>query len=165
MGCWASPARGVLSALAFSMPYRPRGLQRRLPDGGFSLSAISGTPSPLWRCSGVLGAGRSVPICSAVSGWEATAMPVTEREIYRSPNGDQWYLVQERGSDRGYVRHQPNRASGGQSSLTDVREFLAEGHGPQSLSGSALRRRHPCRWSRRCSARPSRHRLRGKSQG
>ncbi len=58
-------------------------------------------------------------------------MPVTEREIYRSSNGDQWYLVQERGSDRGYVRHQPNRASGGQSSLTDVRDFLAEGHGPQ----------------------------------
>src|SRR5437899_1151265 len=65
-------------------------------------------------------AGRAVPICSAVGGWEATAMPVTEREIYRSSNGDQWYLVQERGSDRGYVRHQPNRASGGQSSLTDV---------------------------------------------
>ena len=58
-------------------------------------------------------------------------MPAIEREIYRSPNGDQWYLVQEPGSERGYVRHQPNRASGGQSSLTGVREFLAEGHGPQ----------------------------------
>jgi hypothetical protein len=58
-------------------------------------------------------------------------MPVTEREIYRSSNGDQWYLVRELGSDRGYVRHQPTRASGGQSSLTEVREFLAEGHGPQ----------------------------------
>ncbi len=58
-------------------------------------------------------------------------MPATERQIYRSSNGDQWYLVQERGSDWGYVRHQPNRASEGQSLLTDVREFLAEGHGPQ----------------------------------
>jgi hypothetical protein len=58
-------------------------------------------------------------------------MPATEREIYRSSNGDRWYLVQEPGSDRGYVRHQPNPASGGQSSLTDVRAFLAEGHGPQ----------------------------------
>jgi hypothetical protein len=27
-------------------------------------------------------------------------MPATEREIYRSSNGDRWYLVQERGSDR-----------------------------------------------------------------
>ena len=36
---------------------------------------------------------------------------------------------------------------------------------PEPLSGSALRRRHPCRWSRRCSARPSRHRRRGRSPG
>jgi hypothetical protein len=58
-------------------------------------------------------------------------MPATETEIYCSSNGDRWYLVQERGSNRGYVRHQPNPASGGQSSLTDVRAFLAESHGPQ----------------------------------
>ena len=58
-------------------------------------------------------------------------MPATEKELYRSSNGDRWYLVQEPGSNRGYVRHQPNPASGGQSSLTDVRAFLAEGHGPQ----------------------------------
>ncbi len=111
---------------------------RAVPDGGNALEVISVPPALRVRPAGspaaitrVCRAGRSVPICSAVSGWEATAMPVTEREIYRSSNGDRWDLVQERGSDRGYVRHQPNRASGGQSSLTDVREFLAEGHGPQ----------------------------------
>jgi hypothetical protein len=70
-------------------------------------------------------------------------MPVTEREIYRSSNGDQWYLVQEPGSNRGYVRHQPNRASGGQSSLMDVRTFLAEGHGPQHEALLRLLRKVP----------------------
>ena len=58
-------------------------------------------------------------------------LPITEREFYRSSNGDRWCLFQEKGSTRGYVRHQPNRASGGQSSLMDIRDFLAEGHGPQ----------------------------------
>jgi hypothetical protein len=30
-----------------------------------------------------------------------------------------------------YVRHQPNRASGGQSLRIEVEDFLSEGHGPQ----------------------------------
>ena len=58
-------------------------------------------------------------------------MPTTEKLIYRSPNGDQWYLVEESGSERVLVRHQPNRASGGRSSLMEVADFLAEGHGSQ----------------------------------
>jgi hypothetical protein len=29
------------------------------------------------------------------------------------------------------IRHQPNRASGGQSSLMEISDFLSEGHGPQ----------------------------------
>ena len=58
-------------------------------------------------------------------------MPTTERAIYRSSNGDQWYLVEEPGSERIFVRHQPNRASGGQSSRVEVADFLSEGHGPQ----------------------------------
>jgi hypothetical protein len=62
--------------------------------------------------------------------WEAQ-MPTTEKAIYRSSNGDQWYLVREPGSEQMFVRHQPNRASGGQSSLIEVADFLSEGHGPQ----------------------------------
>jgi hypothetical protein len=54
-----------------------------------------------------------------------------EQEVYRSSNGDRWFLVSEPGSDRMFVRHQPNLASGGQSSLMDIDAFLAEGHGPQ----------------------------------
>ena len=56
---------------------------------------------------------------------------MTEEVFYRSSNGDQWYLVQEPGTARMSVRHQPNRGSGGQSSLIEVAEFLSEGHGPQ----------------------------------
>ena len=60
-----------------------------------------------------------------------TVGAMTEKVFYRSSNGDQWYLVQEPGAERMYVRHQPNRASGGQSLLVDVVDFLSEGHGPQ----------------------------------
>ena len=67
------------------------------------------------------------PICSP----ESTVDGMTEKAFYHSSNGDQWYLVQEPGTERMSVRHQPNRASGGQSSLIDVVDFLSEGHGPQ----------------------------------
>jgi hypothetical protein len=56
---------------------------------------------------------------------------MTEEAFYRSANGDQWYLVREPGAERMHIRHQPNRASGGQSSLIVVEDFLSEGHGPQ----------------------------------
>jgi len=54
-----------------------------------------------------------------------------ETPFYRSSNGDRWYLGVEDTEARRMVRHQPNRASGGQSSLVGIEEFLAEGHGPQ----------------------------------
>ncbi len=49
--------------------------------------------------------------------------------VYRSSNGDQWYLVLDTEGMR--VRHQPIAASGGQVSMSDVSAFLSEGHGPQ----------------------------------
>jgi hypothetical protein len=54
-----------------------------------------------------------------------------QRVIYRSSNGDQWFLVRDAASKRVLVRHQPNRASGGRASLTEIDVFLSEGHGPQ----------------------------------
>jgi hypothetical protein len=51
--------------------------------------------------------------------------------IYASPNGDCWYLVRDPDPERLSVRHQPNRASGGQSTVLGIEGFLAEGHGPQ----------------------------------
>src|SRR3954447_17648378 len=67
---------------------------------------------------------------SAASVSEGARLP-PEQEVYRSSNGDCWYLVREPESERMLVRHQPNRASGGSSSLMSLEDFLAEGHGPQ----------------------------------
>ena len=58
-------------------------------------------------------------------------MQGNEEAFYRSSNGDQWYLVGEPDATRLMVRHQPNRASGGRSSIVEASEFLSEGHGPQ----------------------------------
>lgn len=52
--------------------------------------------------------------------------------IHASSNGDRWFLVRDAADPKRLrVRHQPNCASGGQASLVDVEQFLAEGHGPQ----------------------------------
>jgi hypothetical protein len=51
--------------------------------------------------------------------------------IYRNANGDVWYLVPDVKANRIWIRHQPNQASGRQSSLVDLGTFLSEGHGPQ----------------------------------
>lgn len=51
---------------------------------------------------------------------------------HATSNGDRWFLVRDDANPKRLrVRHQPNRASGGQASLVDVEQFLAEGHGPQ----------------------------------
>ena len=53
------------------------------------------------------------------------------RELYRSPNGDIWYLCRD-DSGRIYVQHVPNLASGGTRSETDVCSFLSRGgQGPE----------------------------------
>jgi hypothetical protein len=47
-----------------------------------------------------------------------------QRELYISPNGDQWLLCRDRDTDRVFVRHQPNAPSGGQVSDLDIGTFL-----------------------------------------
>jgi len=61
-----------------------------------------------------------------------------EAAIYRSSNGDVWYLAPDVETNRLWVRHQPNRASGGRSSLVDLDTFLSEGQGPQHEALSQL---------------------------
>jgi hypothetical protein len=58
-------------------------------------------------------------------------MPVISRELYCSSNGDRWYLEREPRSERVFVRHQPNAASGGDAALIELAEFLARNHGPE----------------------------------
>jgi hypothetical protein len=65
------------------------------------------------------------------------------RVIYRSANGDAWYLGRD-GVGWVYVEHEPNLPSGGKASRVDVGTFLARGAaGPEhqaliSLVGSLV---------------------------
>jgi len=53
------------------------------------------------------------------------------RELYRSPNGDCWFLGREPADGRAFVIHQPNAPSGGRLSHIELGAFLAGGNGPE----------------------------------
>jgi hypothetical protein len=57
------------------------------------------------------------------------------RQVYRSPNGDTWFLVRDPATGSAIVRHQANAASGGQVTDIEVGDFL---DGPQSPERDAL---------------------------
>ena len=54
-------------------------------------------------------------------------MAIQTRELYRSPNGDQWCLARDSASGRVFIMHQANPASGGQATSVDVGAFLTQG--------------------------------------
>jgi hypothetical protein len=57
---------------------------------------------------------------------------VTERrELYRSPNGDSWYLGREPQNGRAFIIHQPSGPSGGRLSHIELGAFLSSGNGPE----------------------------------
>ena len=58
-------------------------------------------------------------------------MDVQTRELYLSANGDRWCLACD--STAGvFIRHEPNRASGGKTSNIDIGAFLSQpGQGPE----------------------------------
>jgi hypothetical protein len=63
---------------------------------------------------------------------ERVHMPLIERELYKSANGDRWCLVRDSSSGQVFVKHQPNVASGGRPANLDIGEFLSRGHyGPE----------------------------------
>jgi hypothetical protein len=49
------------------------------------------------------------------------------RELYRSPNGDTWFLGREPISGHAFIIHQPNAPSGGRLSHIELGEFLRSG--------------------------------------
>lgn len=53
------------------------------------------------------------------------------RELYRSPNGDTWFLGREPENGWAFVIHQPNAPSGGRLSHIELGAFLAAGNGPE----------------------------------
>jgi hypothetical protein len=60
--------------------------------------------------------------------------------FYTSGNGDQWLLVTDTGGRR-FVRHVPNRSSGGSVEVTDLQSFVdREPHSPQNQALEKLLR-------------------------
>ena len=54
------------------------------------------------------------------------------RELYRSPEGDTWFLGREPEDGRAFVIHQPNGPSGGRLTPIELGAFLnAETKGPE----------------------------------
>jgi hypothetical protein len=54
--------------------------------------------------------------------------------LYRSENGDRWYLVRGPAPERVFIRHEPDAASGGQAAELGIAEFLIRGvYGPEHL--------------------------------
>jgi hypothetical protein len=51
------------------------------------------------------------------------------KQLYRSPNGDTWFLARDPATGAAYVRHQANAPSGGQVTDAEIDHFLS---GPQS---------------------------------
>lgn len=54
-------------------------------------------------------------------------MPIEERTLYASGNGDRWSLARDTETGTVFVRHRPNQGSGGQISDQDLGAFLAQG--------------------------------------
>jgi len=59
------------------------------------------------------------------------------RQLYRSPNGDSWFLVRDPETGSAFVRHQANAPSGGQMTDIELGAFLS---GPGSPEHEALLR-------------------------
>jgi hypothetical protein len=53
------------------------------------------------------------------------------RELYRSPNGDTWFLGREPADGHAFIIHQPNAPSGGRLSHIELGAFLREAAGPE----------------------------------
>jgi hypothetical protein len=84
------------------------------------------------------------PGCLATQTKGATLMPLSVEDFYRSSNGDRWQLIRDTTSGVSFVRHEPNLASGGRVTDTDVEEFLNRtGSSPENLALRALLDKYP----------------------
>jgi hypothetical protein len=73
-------------------------------------------------------------------GREDTALSLRRaetRQLYRSPNGDSWFLARDPATGLAFVRHQANAPSGGQVTDIELGAFLS---GPGSPEHEALLR-------------------------
>jgi hypothetical protein len=51
----------------------------------------------------------------------------TRRELYRSPNGDCWFLARDPTTGHAFVVHEPNLPSGGHRTQIEIGSFLRTG--------------------------------------
>ena len=58
-------------------------------------------------------------------------------QLYRSPNGDAWFLARDPATGLAFVRHEANKPSGGQVTDIDIGAFL---NGPRNAEQEALLR-------------------------
>jgi hypothetical protein len=66
-------------------------------------------------------------------------MAVRTDEFHRSSNGDRWLLICDVETGSSVVRHEPNFASGGRMTETDIPEFLDRtGSSPEHLALQSL---------------------------
>lgn len=54
---------------------------------------------------------------------------MSDQPIYRSSNGDDWFLKTDPRTGETVVVHRPNASSGGAESTTSAKEFLERGGG------------------------------------
>jgi hypothetical protein len=61
-------------------------------------------------------------------------MSTCQRKIYRSENGDSWWLCREEGG-RVYALHEANLSSGGTTTKIEISDFFGSGEsGPEHQS-------------------------------
>ncbi|MBO1077257.1 hypothetical protein [Roseomonas marmotae] len=66
-------------------------------------------------------------------------MALSSTEIYRSQNGDTWWLIRDDASHQVHVRHEANPASGGHVTEMSVERFLSRrGSGPEYAATQEL---------------------------
>jgi hypothetical protein len=59
-------------------------------------------------------------------------MTLSSTNIYKSQNGDTWWLIRDDASNQVYVRHEANLSSGGHITETSIEAFLSwSGSGPE----------------------------------
>jgi hypothetical protein len=59
-------------------------------------------------------------------------MAIQTRELYRSANGDRWYLARDSASGRVFIKHEANLPSGGAMADIEIGAFLRSGgRGPE----------------------------------
>jgi hypothetical protein len=63
-------------------------------------------------------------LCSYMRAEQSGGPMAERRELYRSPNGDAWFLGREPTSGNAFIIHQPNAPSGGRLSHIELGEFL-----------------------------------------